>query len=191
MTKSDLRRQCLARLKALSKDERARHSISLAKALTRDSAVAVARTIAVFDPLPSEPDITPFIAETRRIRPEVRFCYPRCHGDALQFFEVISDDQLAPVEGRHFREPLPASCPPINPAKFDLILVPGLAFAADGSARLGRGGGYYDRLLADPALRAASIGICFASQLHNDIPVEPHDAPVHRIITESSTPSLT
>ena len=64
-----------------------------------------------------------------------------------------------------------ALCPP---EAIDLLIVPGMAFTREG-ARLGRGKGYYDRYLAQSALHACCIGVCFAHQLVADLPVEPHD----------------
>jgi 5-formyltetrahydrofolate cyclo-ligase len=60
-----------------------------------------------------------------------------------------------------------------------LALIPGMAFDADGH-RLGRGKGYYDRLL--PRLSCPTIGICFPFQKVEKIPVEPWDIPVQRVL---------
>lgn len=60
------------------------------------------------------------------------------------------------------------------PEMLDLVVVPGVAFTREG-ARLGRGRGYYDRYLSRPGLRAFCIGVCFAHQLVDTLPVEPHD----------------
>ena len=61
-----------------------------------------------------------------------------------------------------------------------LVLVPGLAFDQQGH-RLGRGGGYYDRVIA--LLRASPsppqiIGLCLKLQILPEIPVEGHDQKV-------------
>lgn len=66
----------------------------------------------------------------------------------------------------------------------DVTLVPGLAFSPETGARLGMGGGYYDRYF-DAAGNDAGfrIGLAFDEQLLNDIPVEVHDHPVHAIAT--------
>jgi 5-formyltetrahydrofolate cyclo-ligase len=61
--------------------------------------------------------------------------------------------------------------------------VPGVLFARNG-ARLGRGGGHYDRLLARAAPGALRIGICYADRLRDALPVDPHDAFVDIIVTE-------
>ena len=61
----------------------------------------------------------------------------------------------------------------------DLALIPGMAFDKDGH-RLGRGKGYYDRLL--PRLSCPTIGICFPFQKVEKIPVEPWDIPVQRVL---------
>ena len=57
-----------------------------------------------------------------------------------------------------------------------------VAFTADGR-RLGRGRGYYDRYLGDPVFRGFRVGVCYAHQLVDDLPVEPHDVRMDRVIT--------
>ncbi|MCL6592474.1 MAG: 5-formyltetrahydrofolate cyclo-ligase [Alicyclobacillus sp.] len=68
-------------------------------------------------------------------------------------------------------------------ALFALVL-PGLAYTRTGW-RLGYGGGYYDRWLAQPAVRAWRIGVCFACQLAAELPVADTDEPVHWLVTEA------
>jgi 5-formyltetrahydrofolate cyclo-ligase len=64
--------------------------------------------------------------------------------------------------------------------KFDLILAPGVAFDWNGN-RLGRGRGFYDRLLARTSGLKCGVGYDF--QLIGKIPVEPHDARVNFVVT--------
>jgi len=59
--------------------------------------------------------------------------------------------------------------------------VPGLAFDISGH-RIGRGGGYYDRLLT--GARGAKIGIAYDLQLFDAVPWEPHDAKMDLVVTE-------
>lgn len=66
--------------------------------------------------------------------------------------------------------------------ELDLILVPGVAFDRAGG-RIGRGGGFYDRLL--PQYNAIRAGICFDFQCLEKIPSEPHDGLMDVLITES------
>jgi 5-formyltetrahydrofolate cyclo-ligase len=72
----------------------------------------------------------------------------------------------------------------VMPAQFDLVLVPGLAFDRAGN-RLGAGKGYYDRFLA--GIKAPKIALAFASQIVEQVPIEPHDQRVDMIVTESET----
>ena len=68
-----------------------------------------------------------------------------------------------------------------------VVLVPGLAFDRSGR-RLGRGGGWYDRVLSHMKQRAVPIiGVCFECQLVPDVPCEPHDQRVSIIVTEAQT----
>lgn len=71
----------------------------------------------------------------------------------------------------------------ITTAKFDLVLVPVLAFDKD-NYRLGWGGGFYDRFLANQP-QTLKIGLCYQDGLvEQGLPHEPHDVPLDRIITE-------
>ncbi len=65
-----------------------------------------------------------------------------------------------------------------------VALVPCLAFTADGR-RLGRGGGYYDRFLAQH--EGPKIGLAFDEQLAEDLPAETHDVSLDAIVTPTRT----
>lgn len=63
----------------------------------------------------------------------------------------------------------------------DLLFVPLLGFTA-GGARLGQGGGHYDRWLAAHA-KAIAIGLAWDAQLVDELPLEPHDRPLTAVVT--------
>ncbi len=67
------------------------------------------------------------------------------------------------------------------PGEIDLLLVPGWPLPAKG-ARCGRGKGYYDRYLAQPEFRGAKFGVCYAHQLIDALPAEPHDVRMDGVI---------
>jgi 5-formyltetrahydrofolate cyclo-ligase len=98
---------------------------------------------------------------------------PRVAGPGrLLWYTVIDGDQLLPG-AFGIPEPDPSQAALVELPPRSIVFVPGLAFTADGR-RLGQGGGYYDRLLAQrPDLRA--IGVGFACQLLDDLPCEAHD----------------
>lgn len=123
----------------------------------------IARTVCAFSPLSTEPDIfDPWPSGKKIILPRVTQ-----YGLSLHFIENL--DEL--VEGS-FGILEPSSEAPQAPPRADLILVPGLAFDRFGM-RLGRGGGYYDRLLAD--FEGLRVGICFEGVIFDRIPFESHD----------------
>jgi 5-formyltetrahydrofolate cyclo-ligase len=72
----------------------------------------------------------------------------------------------------------------VAPKDLDMIFVPGLAFDRNGE-RLGRGAGYYDRLLAEPDIRAVLCGVCYDVQVMDCVPHEPRDHRVDMLVTES------
>lgn len=71
--------------------------------------------------------------------------------------------------------------------RMEAVIVPGVAFDAKGN-RLGRGKGYYDRLLcACPAVR---VGVCYECQMVGELPAEPHDCRMHYVATASSVRTI-
>jgi 5-formyltetrahydrofolate cyclo-ligase len=80
--------------------------------------------------------------------------------------------------------PEPGSDAALVPAaSVDVFAVPGVLFGRDGS-RLGRGGGHYDRLLAEARPEALRVGVCYSDRVRAELPVEAWDQPVDLIITE-------
>lgn len=77
-------------------------------------------------------------------------------------------------------EPLP-SCPDVTPETIDLAIIPGRAFTPDGW-RLGRGKGFYDRLLPTLA-HARKIGVAYPYQILESLPLDPWDVPLDAVYT--------
>jgi 5-formyltetrahydrofolate cyclo-ligase len=88
------------------------------------------------------------------------------------------------LETGHYgiREPKADRLRPVPREEIDTVLIPAVAFDRQGR-RVGYGGGYYDRFLPEIP-RAARIGAAFACQIVAEIPPDPHDVPVDRIVTE-------
>jgi 5-formyltetrahydrofolate cyclo-ligase len=73
----------------------------------------------------------------------------------------------------------------IAPEQLDCVLVPGVAFDRNGG-RLGNGAGYYDRLLNGVRADAVLIGVCFESQLVEQVAMDAHDVVMDYIMTEKT-----
>ena len=96
-------------------------------------------------------------------------------------YEVCGIDNLSNLLPGKFGVPEPSPDSQIMDTKqLDLAIVPGVAFACLGS-RLGRGGGFFDRLLA--GIPAKKCGVCFEQQVYPDVPVERHDVKMDMIAT--------
>jgi len=105
---------------------------------------------------------------------------PRVAGDELALHIVTGGDKLQ--RGAFgILEPV-ADLPQADPAQIDCIVVPGVAFDATGG-RVGRGRGYYDRLLARIPATAPRIALAWEWQVFERVPLEPHDLRMDFIIT--------
>ena len=180
--KPTLRQAMRERLRAMDESTRSAASVHIAAHLKHLAASwPVGVTVALFGGLKNEPDLVMHLLPTLHAL-EVRTCFFQIEHQALQARQVRSMEDLHRGQ-MNVWEPQP-HCPLIDNAALDIILVPGLAFTRDGR-RLGRGGGYYDRLLAHPQCRAERIAVAFDVQIVEHITVEIHDQHIHQIITES------
>jgi 5-formyltetrahydrofolate cyclo-ligase len=175
-TKSELRKIMRDRL-ALPPDVRGEKSARIRTAILALPQWRLAHTVATFAPQPREPDVDGLWADALG----KTLAYPRVEEDHLSLYAAASLYDLLPARW-DLREP--PTTMPIDPAKVDLILVPGVAFTRAG-ARCGRGGGYYDRLLAMLPATTTKVGVCYSFQLVDDLPAEPHDLPVDFVVTEN------
>ena len=158
--------------RALDSRQRLRASAAIFSAVERLPEFRAARTVAVFAALPDEPATDEVLARWASTR---RVVLPRVEGDAMRFYACRPDALVFGILEPQGERPCPAG-------EIDLVVCPGVAFTADGR-RLGRGRGYYDRYLGDPAFRGFRVGVCYAHQLVDDLPVEPHDVRMDRVIT--------
>ena len=136
-----------------------------------------ARAVLLFFPVPSEPDIAPLLADA--LAAGKLLALPRFNA-ATQAYEAVRvlDPARELADGPFkLREPV-AECPVVPMNRLDLALVPGVGFTPTGH-RLGRGKGYFDRLL--PAVAGLTCGVAFDCQLVDTLPVEPHDAVLNAV----------
>ena len=134
------------------------------------------RTIAVFAALPGEVDLSAFVLK----HPERHWVYPRVSGNGLTFHSVTDPATELKPGAFGVLEPI-RSLDEIPIHAIDAFFCPGLAFDRSGG-RLGRGRGFYDRMLATARPDALKIGICFAHQIVADTFSEPHDIPMDAVI---------
>jgi 5-formyltetrahydrofolate cyclo-ligase len=177
--KMKLRSEFQGVLKNLSLAKREGYSAKVRTLLLQQPFWKSAATILFFAPLPNEADAWPLLAEAltdRKIAALPRFdsksqSYVACRVQNLHG-EI--------VKGRFgIREP-DAVCEKIQSSKLDLILVPGVAFDLCGH-RLGRGKGFYDRLLA--GLSGIKCGIAFDEQIAEKVPAGTLDVRMDFILT--------
>ena len=179
LAKSDLRAHIRARLEKISDAVRAVESIDLRERL--QAQIPSAHTILFFAPLPDELDVWPMLELS--LATGTNCALPFFDAEKKTYGAKLVKNLATDIVTGKFgvREPA-AGCEesPLN--RFDLILVPGVAFDLSGN-RLGRGRGFYDRILAEAS--GIKCGVCHDFQLLEKIPSEPHDAKVDFILTPS------
>lgn len=185
-TKANLRRTALARRQALPTAEVARRSQQLCEQLFQHFPVAEWHWLHLFLPLArrNEPDTWPII---RRIWAEelaVRLAAPVVQPDgvSLKHYELNSETALH-LNRWGIPEP-EATAAEVSPAAFEAVLVPLLAVDHAGQ-RVGYGGGFYDRFLAQCRLGTQFIGlnVLDGAPLDSIVDVLPTDVPLTACIT--------
>ncbi|MFH1921951.1 MAG: 5-formyltetrahydrofolate cyclo-ligase [Planctomycetota bacterium] len=150
------------------------------------SEFAAAETVMCYVDMRSEVRTRPFLATA--LGGSKRIVVPYCHGDRLGLFLLKSMEELAVGTFKVLepkRELRALDDRRVDPSRLDLVMVPGVAFDRRG-ARLGHGRGYYDRLLAGVRPNTALVALAFECQLFPEIPTEPHDVYMNKVITEKT-----
>ena len=139
-----------------------------------------AQTIFLFYGVGTEPDTSRLLDPL--LRRGKRLALPRMlPGRRMQARLYCPDRPLVP---HRFGIPEPdEACPILAPEEIDLVLVPALCYDRRG-IRLGMGGGYYDRWLAD--FSGPTLGLCREALLQDRLPAEPHDRPVDAVLTPAA-----
>jgi 5-formyltetrahydrofolate cyclo-ligase len=175
--KTALRQHIRAALGKISLAVRLVESLDLCRRL--EPQLPSAHSILFFAPLPDELDVWPLLEKLLRAK---KICALPAFDPATQLYSArrVRNLETDIFTGKFgISEPLLA-CEEVPLHQFDLVLVPGMAFDLSGH-RLGRGRGFYDRILS--AASGIKCGVAYDFQLLETIPVEPHDARVNFIFT--------
>lgn len=175
--KAALREAVLARRESLSSASVRAWGESIQRSAVGLPVYQAARAVALYSPLGNEVGTSEISRDALEARK--RLYYPKVTDGFPRVVRVRSEAELVP--GRYgIREPS-GSQPCEDPGL--AVFVPGIAFDRNGN-RLGRGAGWYDRLLGGLGSRAPRIALAYEFQLLEEVPTEPGDLPVHYVVTE-------
>ena len=137
-----------------------------------------ARTILLYHALPDEVQTASFIDKWSGYK---RVLLPLVKGEDL----ILKKYEKGKVVPGYKGIPEPTEdAETIAPEEVDLAIIPGVAFDSNCN-RLGRGKGFYDRLV--PSLKCKLVGICYDFQIVNEIPCEDFDKRMDLVMTQTST----
>ncbi len=176
MNKSDLRKIFLQKRQSLSQADWQRKSDQICEHLARSSLFQSANTVLSFCSFRQEPDLSSLLSASKR------WGLPRCVDRSLIWHQWTPEIPLH--KGAFGIVEPPAYSPILSSEHVDLMLVPCVACDRDGY-RLGYGGGFYDRLFAQPEWNKSTIGILFEFALIERLRIDPWDKPLTAICTET------
>jgi 5-formyltetrahydrofolate cyclo-ligase len=180
--KQALRARVAAARDALDPAWREQASQALVRRIAALPSFRAAATVLLTAPFRSEWNTLPLIETALAAGKTVAL--PRVDEPArMLVLNRIRDTHLDIVQGwRGVPEPAPG-CERVDVQAIDWVLVPGVAFDRSG-ARIGYGGGYYDRLLPLLPPRASRVAGAFSAQIVDDVPSAPHDITMDTVVTE-------
>ena len=190
--KQSIRQRIIADREQLTTAERACLSQAISERIANLNVYRTANTVLAYMSVGTEFSTEEWVRQA--LRDNKRVLLPKVNRATkeLDVYRVINlEHDLAPGLW-NVREPLVERCARINSlTEVDFILLPGIALGRDG-ARLGYGGGFYDKLLA--RIKVANQSCCpalvagaFALQLVEGIPQEATDQNVEWVVTENET----
>lgn len=175
MEKNEIRRKIKAMKSMLLDVEKFSAAESVFAELEQTAAFLLAEHILMYHSLPDELSTHKFL---KKWGSRKHFYLPRVNGVNLDILPY--EESRLELGAFHIEEPTGNN--KIDPEGIELIIVPGIAFDRNGN-RLGRGKGFYDRLLA--STKATKIGVGYEFQIVEEIPVEQHDVSMDYVISPS------
>lgn len=176
MKKEEIRRRIKAQKALLNDQERQTAADEVFNRLERLVAFMMADNILMYHSLPDELSTLSFIDKWHDRK---KFFLPRVNGVNLDILPY--DRSRLSLGAFHIEEPEGDDVRDIS--EIEMVVVPAVAYDRHGN-RVGRGKGYYDRLLADT--RALKVGVAYDFQLVDDIDTDTHDVGVDMVITDKS-----
>ena len=172
MTKKELRELMRIAVKETPCADRPRLSAELCDRVKALGQWQEARCVLLYYPMNDEIDVRSLLEDA--LQTGKRVLLPVVHGEELLLVEYSRTMRRGALG---VQEPVGEPCD--NLQDIDLVVVPGRAFDASGH-RLGRGKGYYDRLLT--RMTAYRIGVCFPCQMLDEVPFEEHDVLMDKVL---------
>jgi 5-formyltetrahydrofolate cyclo-ligase len=176
--KRELRRIVRERMDGLSIEAQSEKSKLVCDLFLRQEVFERSESILLYMPLAREVDVQ--LIFQRSLAEKKRVALPRFSPETGSYGAFFVGDKPLVVGAFGILEPAQDNPVPLN--RLDLVVVPGVGFDSRGR-RLGRGKGFYDRLLSEAT--GVKCGVCFDEQLLETIPVEPHDVGVDFLATPS------
>ncbi len=175
--KKSLRSLCRKRRESVT--DKLKKAADAADILLECREIKNAENILLYAAVGSETDT--FELMERLLNLQKKIALPKCHENGIMTFHYInSADEL--ITGKYNIPEPPESAPSLIMTDKAVCIVPGLAFTESG-ARLGYGGGYYDRFIAlYPQLY--KIGLTYEAMIFPELPTLPHDLKMDAIVTE-------
>lgn len=174
MKKDDIRRSVVARKSLLDDIERSEAAARLFARLEQLAAFMMADKILIYHSLPDELPTHDFIDKWSSRK---QFYLPRVNGVNLEILPY--DKSKLHLGAFQIEEPDGNDLTPVD--DIEVVVVPGIAYDRDGH-RVGRGKGYYDRLLHNT--HALKIGVAYDFQLVEEIEADPHDIDMDIVLTD-------
>lgn len=159
----------------LSEEEKMQAASQVFDLLEKTAAFIMADRILMYHSLPDELQTHAFL---KKWNSRKQFFLPRVNGVNLDILPY--DESRLELGAFHIEEP--SGNDTVDADSIELIIVPAVAYDRSGN-RLGRGKGFYDRLLQES--KATKIGVAYEFQIYDELPVEPHDVPVDFVITQT------
>lgn len=176
--KQDLRRRLRTLESGLSARYKAESSRAIAAHLIGMPEYQAAGTVFCFVGTEREIDTRPILQDA--LAAGKRLCVPLCADRGImELREITGLEQLSP--GAYGIPEPPADALRLSVDEVDFAILP-CTTCSHAGARLGKGGGYYDRFLSH--YRGGTVLLCREKLIREEIPVEPHDYPVPWVLTE-------